>query len=104
MTQAAAAHAFEIMCANTPAAKGRVERAHGTLQDRLVKEMRLEGISTINDANSWIDHFVEIYNARFSKAPALPVNVHHPLMDYENLDDTFTWQEQRSLSAALTLQ
>jgi transposase len=95
---------IEIMCANTPAAKGRVERAHGTLQDRLVKEMRLEGISTINDANSWIDHFVEIYNARFSKAPALPVNVHRPLMDYENLDETFTWQEQRSLSAALTLQ
>jgi hypothetical protein len=61
---------IEIMCANTPAAKGRVERAHGTLQDRLVKEMRLEGISTINDANSWIDHFVEIYNARFSKALA----------------------------------
>ena len=95
---------IEIMCANTPAAKGRVERAHGTLQDRLVKEMRLQGISTINGANSWIDHFVEIYNARFSKAPALPVNVHRPLMDYENLDETFTWQEQRSLSAALTLQ
>jgi hypothetical protein len=92
---------IEIMCANTPAAKGRVERAHGPLQDRLVKEMRLEGISTINDANSWIDHFVEIYNARLSKAPALPVNVHRPLMDYENLDETFTWQEQRSLSAAL---
>jgi hypothetical protein len=92
---------MEIMCANTPAAKGRAERAHGTLQDRLVKEMRLEGISTINDVNNWIEHFVEIYNARFSEAPALPVNVHRPLMDCENLDDTFTWQEQRSLSAAL---
>jgi len=65
---------IEIMCDNTPAAKGRVERAHGTLQDRLVKEMRLEGISTINDANNWIEQFVEIYNARFSKAPALPVD------------------------------
>jgi hypothetical protein len=43
-------------------------------------------------------------NARFSKAPALPVNVHRPLMDHENLDETFTWQEQRSPSAALTLQ
>ena len=49
---------IEIMCANTPAAKGRVKRAHGTLQNRLVKEMRLQGISTINGANSWIDHFV----------------------------------------------
>lgn len=43
----------EIMCANTPAAKGRVERAHGTLQDRLVKEMRLEGISSMADTNDW---------------------------------------------------
>jgi len=54
-----------IICANTAAAKGRVERAHGTLQDRLVKEMRLEGISTIFDANAWIDGFLETYNARF---------------------------------------
>lgn len=60
----------------------------------------------IAEANAWIDSFLETYNARFSKPPALPVNVHRHLMDYENLDDTFTWQwqEQRSLSAALTLQ
>jgi transposase len=95
---------IQIMCANTPAAKGRVERAHGTLQDRLVKEMRLEGISTIADANNWIDQFVETYNARFSKPPSLPLDLHRPLMDFEDLDDTFTWQEQRSLSASLTLQ
>jgi hypothetical protein len=43
------------MCANTPAAKGRVERAHGTLQDRLVKEMRLEGISSMGFARQWRD-------------------------------------------------
>jgi len=66
--------------------------------------MRLEGISSIPEANAWIDSFLETYNARFSKPPALPINVHRPLMDYENIDDTFTWQEQRSLSAALTLQ
>lgn len=84
--------------------QGRVERAHGTLQDRLVKEMRLEGISSIPDANAWIDGFVEIYNARFSKPPGLPINLHRPLLDFEDLDDTFTWQEQRSLSASLTPQ
>ena len=95
---------IEIICANTAAAKGRVERAHGTLQDRLVKEMRLEGISSIPDANAWIDGFLETYNARFSKPPGLPINLHRPLMDFEDLDDTFTWQEQRSLSASLTLQ
>ena len=95
---------IEIMCANTPAAKGRVERAHGTLQDRLVKEMRLEGISTMADASAWIDGFVEGHNSRFSKPPAAPVNMHRPMMHYENLDDIFTWQEVRSLSASLTLQ
>jgi len=70
----------------------------------MVKEMRLEGISTIADANAWIDGFVEMYNARFSKLPSLPINLHRPLMDFEDQDDTFTWQEQRSVSAALTLQ
>jgi hypothetical protein len=95
---------IEIMCANTPAAKGRVERAHGTLQDRLVKEMRLEGISSMSDANAWIDGFVEGYNMRFSKPPAVPVNAHRPVMDFEDLDRIFTWQEARTLSASLTLQ
>src|ERR1700722_1255265 len=95
---------IEIMCANTPAAKGRVERAHGTLQDRLVKEMRLEGISSMADANAWIDSFAESYNMRFSKSPAVAINAHRPVMDYEDLDDVFTWQEQRTLSASLTLQ
>jgi hypothetical protein len=88
----------------TPAAKGRVERAHGTLQDRLVKEMRLEGISSIADANAWIDGFVEGYNMRFSKPPAVPINVHRPMMDFEDLERVFTWQEARTLSASLTLQ
>lgn len=67
------------MCAKTPAAKGRVERAHGALQDRLVKEMRLEGISSMSDANAWIDGFVESYNMRFSKPPAVPINAHRPV-------------------------
>jgi hypothetical protein len=68
------------------AAKGRVEWAHETLQDRLVKEIRLEGISTMADANAWIDGFVEIYNLRFAKAPRIPVNVHRPIADYDDLD------------------
>ena len=95
---------IEILCANTPAAKGRVERAHGTLQDRLVKEMRLEGISTIDEANAWIDTFVDQYNARFAKPPRLPHDVHRPVQPFENLEDTFTWQEPRTLSQSLSLQ
>jgi hypothetical protein len=95
---------IDILCANTPAAKGRVERAHGTLQDRLVKEMRLEGISTIEAANAWIDTYLDDYNTRFAKAPTIPVDVHRPIQPYEDLDDIFTWQEARTLSASLTIQ
>lgn len=47
----------DILCANTPAAKGRVERAHLTLQDRLVKELRLRGISTLEQANRFADEY-----------------------------------------------
>jgi hypothetical protein len=58
----------------------------------------------MDQANVWIDQFVEDYNSRFSKPPSIPVNAHRPLLDYEHLDDVFTWQEQRTLSASLTLQ
>ena len=49
---------IDIICANSPQAKGRVERAFGTLQDRLVKELRLAGISTIAAANMWLPGFI----------------------------------------------
>ena len=55
------------ICANTPAAKGRVESAHQTLQDRLVKELRLHGISTIEAANAFMPTFIADYNGRFGK-------------------------------------
>jgi hypothetical protein len=95
---------IEILCANTPAAKGRVERAHSTLQDRLVKELRLQDICTLPAANAFAAAFVEDYNARFAKPAHLPQDVHRPLLRHECLDDIFTWQEQRSVSQALTLQ
>jgi hypothetical protein len=66
--------------------------------------MRLEGISSMTDANAWIDGFVETYNSRFAKAPRVPINVHRPIAVYDDLDSIFTWQEQRTLSAPLTLQ
>ncbi|CDL12697.1 Mobile element protein [Klebsiella pneumoniae IS43] len=56
---------IELICANSPQAKGRVERANQTLQDRLIKEMRLEGISSIEDANAWLDSFIIDFNRRF---------------------------------------
>src|SRR5712675_313303 len=69
---------IDILCANTPQAKGRVERANKTLQDRLVKELRLQGISTIAAGNQLLPGFLADYNARFGKEPRNPKNLHRP--------------------------
>ncbi|MBQ0604707.1 ISNCY family transposase, partial [Klebsiella oxytoca] len=92
------------ICANTSSAKGRVERAHLTLQDRLVKELRLRGISTPEAANAFADEFMEDYNRRFAKPPRHDFDVHRQLDNGENLQATFTWREQRKVSKNLTLQ
>jgi hypothetical protein len=59
---------IELICANSPQAKGRVERANGILQDRLVKELRLLGIGDIETANAYLPEFIRQYNERFAKA------------------------------------
>lgn len=64
--------------ANSPQAKGRVERANQTLQDRLVKEMRLQGISSQAQANAWLPQFMRALNRRFAVTPSLPSNAHVP--------------------------
>ena len=91
------------ICANTPAAKGRVERAHLTLQDRLVKELRLERISTIDAANELMPTFIADYNRRFGKLPRDRHDAHRPLRDDENLDTIFAWRETRKVTSNLTL-
>jgi hypothetical protein len=91
------------ICANTAAAKGRVERAHLTLQDRLVKELRLEGIASIEAANAFMPHFIKDYNARFGKQPREAHNAHRALRDDEELDLIFCWRELRKVTKALTL-
>src|SRR5664279_6380405 len=70
---------IDIICANSPQAKGRVERAFATLQDRLVKELRLAGISTIAAANAWLPGFIADYNDRFGREPVNAKNLHRPL-------------------------
>ncbi len=94
---------IEILCANTPQAKGRVERAHLTLQDRLVKELRLRGLSTPEVANAYLPEFLAEYNERFACEPQSPYDAHRPIRDDEDLDLIFTWQERRKLSRNLTL-
>jgi hypothetical protein len=95
---------IEIICANTPQAKGRVERVNQTLQDRLVKELRLRGISTREAANAYLEEFREDFNRRFAVAPRSSHNAHRPLRSSEHLEVIFTKQKTGVLSRNLTLQ
>ena len=94
---------IDIVCANSPQAKGRVERAHLTLQDRLVKELRLRELSTPEAANAYASEFMADYNDRFGKDPLSHHDAHRPVRDDEDLPLIFTCQEDRKISKELTL-
>ncbi len=96
---------IELICANSSQAKGRVERANKTLQDRLVKEMRLQHIDNIEQANVWLPDFIADFNHRFAKAAQYPKDMHRPLREsVDELHDIFAWQEPRKVSKSLTFQ
>jgi transposase len=95
---------IEIICANTPQAKGRVERANQTLQDRLVKEMHLRGISSMEQGNAYLPEFMIDFNRRFAVPARSQNDAHRPLTKQDNLEYILTWQEPRVLSKNLTLQ
>ena len=93
-----------IICANTPQAKGRVERVNLTLQDRLVKEMRLLEISSMEEGNAYLPEFMKDFNRRFAVAPRSNNDAHRPLLLKDNLDQILTWQETRMISKNLSVQ
>lgn len=95
---------IQLICANTPQAKGRVERRHRDLQDRLIKAMRLQKISTLEEANTFLTSFTDDFNRRFAKTPQNKVNAHRPLLPEHSLDRIFCLKEPRILSKNLTLQ
>ncbi len=95
---------IDIICANSPQAKGRVERANRTLQDRLVKELRLRKIDTMADANAFMPEFMADYNARFGKEPRKPKDMHRPLSSDDNLDGSMCHKNERTVSSRLTVR
>ena len=95
---------IDIIYANSSQAKGRVERVNKTLQDRLIKELRLEGINTIEQANEYLPTFIEQFNAKFGKEPANPTDLHRSLTELDQLDEIMSWQEDRTVSHSLTVQ
>ena len=74
------------------------------MQDRLVKELRLAAISTIEAANAWLPGFVEDYNKRFGRTPANAKDLHRPLTEADDLDEILAWREARTVTRNLTLR
>lgn len=94
---------IEILCANSSQAKGRVERANRTLQDRLVKELRLAGVSDIDSGNAFLPGFMARFNDKFAKTPARSEDLHRPLnMKIDRLRDVLCKREQRYVGQQLS--
>jgi transposase len=94
---------IELICAHSPQAKGRVERANQTLQDRLTKELRLRGISSVEAANAYLPQFITGYNARFGREPRHAEDAHRQMSPGEDLNRILSLCERRTLSKNLTL-
>ncbi len=95
---------IEIICVNSSQAKGRVERANRTLQDRLVKELRLDNVCDMDTGNMFLPGFLERFNERFALVAAKPENLHRPLnVKIDRLDDILCHREQRYVSDQLTM-
>jgi hypothetical protein len=87
----------EVIHAQSPQAKGRVERLFGVLQDRLVKEMRLQGIKTKDEANAFLKIYLPGYNRRFKVCPANDIDAHVKLPGHLNLDRYLCIKAQRTI-------
>jgi transposase len=90
---------IEIIAASSPQAKGRVERAHGTHQDRLVKKLRLAGIANYEQANAYLDeHYLAEHNRRYAHAATSPSDYHRRRPTARQLDEVFWLEEERVIS------
>ena len=87
----------EVIHAYSPQAKGRVERLFGILQDRLIKELRLKGIKTKDEANAFLDEYLSGYNKRFRVCPTSKTDIHVKLPKYFNLDKYLCIKTERTV-------
>jgi hypothetical protein len=95
----------EMIFANSPQAKGRVERGFRTHQDRLVKELRLAGISDMTAANKFLETiYIAKHNEKFAVAPASRINAHRPLLKTHRLDEILCAKLNRTLANDYTLR
>lgn len=95
--------AVEVIHANSPQAKGRIERLFRTFQDRVIKEMRLEKIASIEEANRFLESYLPIYNKRFEVAPQKPEDLHRTAPPARELDRILCIKSERVLRKDWTL-
>ncbi len=95
--------AIEVIHANSPQAKGRVERLFKTLQDRLVREMRLLGIKSVDKANAFLKTYLPKYNRRFAKPAASEADLHRPALHSRELDRILCIKEERTVKNDFTI-
>lgn len=94
----------KLVFAYSPQAKGRVERTHGTLQDRLIKEMRLAKINTLDAANKFLEEkFLPLFNRRFMVTPLQASDLHRKVAA-RTLHEALSWEEQRHVHQDWTVQ
>jgi hypothetical protein len=93
----------EVIHAHSPAAKGRIERLFGTFQDRLVKEMRLAQVTSLAQANRFLEHYLPLYNRRFQVEPAQPADLHRRVPAQLDLNGVLCLKTQRRLNADSTV-
>ena len=93
----------EVIHANSPQAKGRIERLFGTLQDRLVKEMRLRGIRTIEEANGFLEDYLPWYNRRYGVCAKEKGDLHRPVGRGMKLEEIFCIKTERTLRNDFTV-
>jgi transposase len=90
---------IRIIAASSPQAKGRVERAHGTHQDRLVKKLRLAGIVNYDQANAYLEeHYLAEHNRRYAHAAGASADYHRRRPTARQLDEVFWLEEERVVS------
>jgi len=95
---------IEIIHADSPQAKGRVERLFGTLQDRLIKEMRLAKIKTLEEANEFLEDYLPRYNERFSKIALKEGDLHNPVPGGVDLREIFCVKDIRTINNGYIVQ
>ena len=90
---------IKIIAASSPQAKGRVERTHGTNQDRLIKKLRLRGVASYDGMNCYLrEHYLPAHNARFARTPSSSADYHLPMNRRLKARDLWCWDEERTVS------